>query len=137
MRAADVDDDAVVIERLGDEGRVDHERRAVQRLRGPNTAPRNEWAIMMWSRTSTANTGGLLKDKRSVGKACRSLASESLAAAAGRSSKRDRRRQQHIEHVDRSSKASAAASRRPWLQRGRCDGAILPTWLDISRSRRL
>ena len=24
---------------------------------GPNTSPRNEWAIMMWSRTSTANTG--------------------------------------------------------------------------------
>src|SRR5207245_2456140 len=22
---------------------------------GPNTAPRNEWAIMMWSRTSTIN----------------------------------------------------------------------------------
>src|SRR5690242_14190686 len=26
---------------------------------GPKTAPRKEWAIMMWSRTSTANTGGL------------------------------------------------------------------------------
>ena len=35
MRAADVDDDAVAIERLGDEGRVDHEGRAVQRLRRP------------------------------------------------------------------------------------------------------
>ena len=26
---------------------------------GPNTAPRNEWAIMMWSRTSTMNKGDL------------------------------------------------------------------------------
>ena len=26
---------------------------------GPNTAPRNEWAIMMWSRTSTVNKGYL------------------------------------------------------------------------------
>src|SRR6478672_6345540 len=26
---------------------------------GPNTAPLKEWAIMMWSRTSTANTGYL------------------------------------------------------------------------------
>src|SRR5258708_35002429 len=25
---------------------------------GPNTAPRNEWAIMIWSETSTANMGG-------------------------------------------------------------------------------
>ena len=33
VRAADVDDDAVVVERLGDEGGVDHEGRAVQRLR--------------------------------------------------------------------------------------------------------
>ena len=35
MRAADVDDDAVNIERLGDESRIDDEGRAVQRLRRP------------------------------------------------------------------------------------------------------
>ena len=35
MGAADVDDDAVVIERFGDEGSVDDEGRAVQRLRRP------------------------------------------------------------------------------------------------------
>ena len=35
MRAADVDDDTVAIERLGDEGRIDDEGRAVQRLRRP------------------------------------------------------------------------------------------------------
>ena len=35
MRATDVDDDTIVIERLGDEGRVDDEGCAVQRLRGP------------------------------------------------------------------------------------------------------
>src|SRR6185369_245558 len=28
---------------------------------GPNTAPRNEWAIMMWSRTSTANKKASLR----------------------------------------------------------------------------
>ncbi len=33
MRAADVDHDAVLVERLGDERRIDHEGRAVQRLR--------------------------------------------------------------------------------------------------------
>ena len=33
MRAADVDHDAVGIERVGDERRIDHEGRAVQRLR--------------------------------------------------------------------------------------------------------
>ena len=33
MRAADVDDDPVAVERFGDEGRVDDEGRAVQRLR--------------------------------------------------------------------------------------------------------
>ena len=32
-RAADVDHDAVAVERVGDERRVDHEGRAVQRLR--------------------------------------------------------------------------------------------------------
>ena len=35
------------------------------------------------------------------------------------------------------SSAIAAARRRPWVQRGRCDGAMRPTWLDTSRSRRL
>ena len=35
------------------------------------------------------------------------------------------------------SSASAAARRRPCDQRARCDGATLPTWLEISRSRRL
>ena len=33
MRAADIDDDAVRVEAFGDERRVDHESRAVQRLR--------------------------------------------------------------------------------------------------------
>ena len=33
MRAADIDHDAVGIERLGDEGRIDDEGRAMQRLR--------------------------------------------------------------------------------------------------------
>ena len=33
MRAADVDHDAVAVERVGDERRIDHEGRAVQRLR--------------------------------------------------------------------------------------------------------
>src|SRR4029079_19631893 len=28
---------------------------------GPNTVPRNEWAIMMWSRTSTANKKASLR----------------------------------------------------------------------------
>ena len=35
MGAADVDDDAIGVERLGTEGRVDHKRRAMKRLRRP------------------------------------------------------------------------------------------------------
>ena len=33
MRAADVDDDSIGVERLRDEGGIDHEGRAMQRLR--------------------------------------------------------------------------------------------------------
>src|SRR5260370_29938343 len=34
---------------------------------GPNTAPRNEWAIMMWSRTSTANKASSLRVGAGIG----------------------------------------------------------------------
>ena len=33
--------------------------------------------------------------------------------------------------------AIAAARRRPWVQRERCDGATFPTWLEMSLRRRL
>src|ERR1700704_1314424 len=68
---------------------------------GPNTAPWNEWAIMIWSDTSTANTG----TSRSVGgrriadqRATRvRLRSENLNQSLRQIFERHRRRQQAVE----------------------------------------
>ena len=55
MRAANVDDNSIGVERIRDEGGIDHEGRSMQRLRGPENRAPKECAIMMWSRTSTVN----------------------------------------------------------------------------------
>ena len=103
---------------------------------GPNTAPRNEWAIMMWSRdfdgehgmppfSSMAGIADQLADARrySAPKIAGSRAGNSAKATAGAIS---------ASSAGSASSASAAASRRRCVQRGRCDGATLPTWLDTS-----
>src|ERR1700694_777101 len=63
---------------------------------GPNTAPRNEWAIMMWSRTSTANKGPPLGV--SDGLAEHAIAGiENIGEPPWQIRKRNRRRQQGVE----------------------------------------
>src|SRR5882762_5123964 len=65
---------------------------------GPNTAPRNEWAIMMWSRTSTANKGNLssfgIVDDLAQHTA---LWRQNIRKPRRKIVKFDRRRQQHVE----------------------------------------
>ena len=103
---------------------------------GPNTAPRNEWAIMMWSRTSTANKGTLsgIADElaeyaapglRISGRRARQVRANATAGASSASSRGSR------------SELSAASSRWRCVNVARCDGATLPTWLETSFSRRL
>src|ERR1700687_1517772 len=63
---------------------------------GPNTAPRNEWAIMMWSRTSTANKG----PPSGVGNGLAQYAAsgvENIGQPPRQIVKRNRRRQQRVE----------------------------------------
>ena len=136
MRAADVDDDTVVIERLGDEGRVDDKGRAVQRLRWPEHGAAERMGDHDVIANFNGEQGSLLKGKQLVGKVCHSWRQEFRVAAA----------------PDPETKPVVPAARRAvhrlarrvrqraggrGVQRGRCDGAICPTWLDISRSRRL
>src|SRR5579871_703355 len=64
---------------------------------GPKTSPLNEWAIMMWSETSTAyteNLSYLVADQLAQHAALRR---ENLGKAHGQVGERDRRRQQRIE----------------------------------------
>ena len=60
VRAADVDHDAVLVERCAMNAASMTKVAPCSACAGPNTAPRNEWAIITWSRTSTANTENLL-----------------------------------------------------------------------------
>ena len=112
--------------RVGEERRVTAKVAPCSACAGPKTAPRNEWAIMMWSETSTANTGdlslrwgvGIMDElaqhpaRRAPG--CRRAAPADRAnAIAGASS---------ASSAGSASSASAAAQRRRWLQRGTVRG---------------
>ena len=70
-READVHHQPVRVEILGEERGVHHEGRAVQPLRRPEDLGAGRlWAIMMWSRTSTANMALSFTRSRRDGRAC-------------------------------------------------------------------
>src|ERR1700687_933571 len=71
---------------------------------GPNTAPRNEWAIMIWSRTSTANKGAPLGIDNGLAEYAGS-GIENIGQPPRQILKRDGRRQQGVQ--PRIGKASA------------------------------
>src|SRR5437868_1194285 len=68
---------------------------------GPNTAPRNEWAIMMWSRTSTMNKADLLRiaDELAEYAAPRF---QDIGKTRGEFAERNRWRKQRIERLVRA-----------------------------------
>src|SRR5215471_802221 len=90
---------------------------------GPNTAPLKEWAIMMWSRTSTANTGDL-RVVNDLAKRC--TAGRQHCRQAGRQiGKGDRGFQQRIEPVvgQQADRVLEAAAMAPFAAVRRCDRA--------------
>ena len=135
MGAADVDDDAVVVERLGDEGRVDDEGRAMQRLRRAEHGA----AERMSDHDVVANFNGEQGNSSEIDDGLAQHAAfgaENIGQQPRQVAECHRRRQQRVE--PRIGQQCQRRGEPPaWLQRGRCDGAILPTWLDISFSRRL
>src|ERR1019366_728059 len=91
---------------------------------GPNTAPRKEWAIMIWSETSTANTGtsrsiGLRGARIADQRAARvGLRAENLRQSLRQALERHRRRQQAVEHrigqeIERRRQAPRPAPAQP------------------------
>ena len=139
--AADVDDDAVLIEPFGQERRAHHEGRAVQFLRGAEHLAAKRMRDHDLVGTSTANTGTplaqcALQDSGSAGSARRRPRRGSPAGApAGR--RRPSPAPATHRAPDRRAAPAPPSSRRACVQRGRCEGATLPTWLETSRSRRL
>ena len=143
VRAADIDDDAVSIQLLGHEGGADHEGRAVQLLGGTEhlalEGMRDHDLVGNFDcehRNLSINVllfGARIADQRAarVG-----LRPENLRQSLRQVLERHRRRQQ-ASSAGSTRRSSAAARRRARLQRGRCEGATWPTWLETSRSRRL
>ena len=67
VRAADIDYDSVRIELSEKKAASTTNVAPCRACAGPNIAPRNEWAIMMWSRTSTENKGTPLVVRNKLG----------------------------------------------------------------------
>ena len=88
---------------------------------GPNTAPRNEWAIMMWSRTSTVNKAAPSCVGDELAEYSASLA-EDIRQSPGEIGKSHGRRKQRIEPrigEQRDRSGEAAAVRPAWPVRRR------------------
>src|SRR5262245_60838029 len=93
---------------------------------GPNTAPRNECAIMIWSDTSTANKGtsGFLASRRIQDqRAARvGIGRQHVGKPRRQFAEFDRRREKHIERrivKQRESSGKPAAMRPARAMRGR------------------
>src|SRR5665647_232959 len=89
---------------------------------GPNTAPRNEWAIMIWSRTSTANKG----PPSGVGNELAEYAAsgvENTGQPPRQILKRNRRRQQRVKPGigEQSERCGEPPPMRPARPVRRCD----------------
>src|SRR4029077_5549245 len=63
---------------------------------GPKTSPLNEWAIMMWSETSTAYTGAPSVANELAQHAARWV--EDIGQLGGQILEGDRRRNQRVQH---------------------------------------
>ena len=140
MGASDIDDDAVLIEPLGEErGAKTTKVAPCNSCAGPNTAPRNEWAIMIWSETSTAYKEHLHSPSSGIAdqRATRiRIDREQCRQALRRIREFDRRRDQCIEGgiVEQFERRRQSLMIRPARP---VDAATLPTWLEINRRRRL
>ena len=141
MGAADIDHDAVLVEPLGEERGAHHEGRAVQFLRRPEhrAAERMRDHDLVGDFNGEHGTppfdrASRIADQRAARVARRPPAAPAAAPAGRRN--RPAARAAHRAQDRRAARAPPPAAAR-YVQRGRCDGATLPTWLATSRSRRL
>ena len=113
-----------------------------RRCAGPKNGSGRLWAIMMWSRTSTAYIWRLSARSVSVssGRPGRRACAPGARMRRQLARQRPQRRlagDQHVERRRRPSSASATSSRRAVAPARPARGGTSPTWDETSRSRRL